>query len=185
MNKLDNLSNRVVCFLNRVIRQSGLCLEFQVERERQCDCGCGEQSLQVVFGGADTDLLLANHNELLSALEHVTAETLRLPASRRRELSFDVGRLRIAREQRLSREAAIAMKLVESTGRMYAFAPMIRRERHILIHQLEEHGLRAESVGVGWHRHVVVYPAVGVEYDAVRSTPSPELSPDAPPSLPC
>ncbi len=174
MNKLDNLSNRVVCFLNRVIRQSGLGLEFQVEIERRCDCGCGEDGLLVVFAGPDSDLLLANHNELLGALEHVTAEALRLPASRRRELSFDVGRLRLAREQRLSCEAAIAMNLVESTGRMHAFAPMIRRERHILIHQLEEHGLRAESVGVGWHRHVVVYPTIGAEYNAVRSTPSPE-----------
>ncbi|WP_162539601.1 R3H domain-containing nucleic acid-binding protein [Granulicella sp. WH15] len=159
-----------------MIRQSGLGLEFQVEIERRCDCGCGEDGLLVVFEGPDTDLLLANRSELLTALEHVTAAMLRLPASRRRVLSFDVGSLRAEREQRLYCEAAVAMNLVESTGRMYSFAPMVRRDRHILIHQLEDHGLHAESVGVGWHRHVVVYPSTGLAYGGVGSSPPAESS---------
>ncbi len=114
--------------------------------------------LQVVFTGHDTPALTARNGELLYALEHVAAKTLRLEPDDHDRISFDADSFKANREKALRESAAKAVELVRSTGRPYSFPPMTSRERRLLHLELVDSGLPTMSSGEVPRRFVTLYP---------------------------
>ena len=147
-------AGQVDALLEEVIRSSGLALTYSLRLK-----GAGSIPLLVVeFSGNDTPALLARNAELLLALEHIAAKTLRFEDEQHEWISFDAGGFKAARERRLHREAARAVEQVKTTGRPYAFPPMNSRERRLLHLALASSGLRTASEGEGAARRLVVFP---------------------------
>ncbi|MBM3792958.1 MAG: single-stranded DNA-binding protein [Acidobacteria bacterium] len=116
--------------------------------------------IRVKFDGEDVSELLANKTEVLLALEHLTMESLRMPAEEHSRICFDAHDHRVLRIEELRASAAQAAERVKSTNAPFRFNPMNSRERRILHLALRnDTTLRSESEGLEPRRYVVIYPA--------------------------
>jgi len=120
--------------------------------------GLERRDLYVECKGPDVDLLLDNDGELLRALEHVAAKTLRLEPEEHDRISFDADGYKAERARDLREATDAAIDHVEDTGQPYRFAPMNSRERRMVHLFLKDSGLRTASTGEGPSRSVVLYP---------------------------
>ncbi len=110
------------------------------------------------FSGADSPMLIARNAELLLALEHIAAKTLRLESDQHDLVRFESGGFKARRERNLHRAAEEAVRQVRATGKPFAFPPMSSHERRLLHLALAPAGLHTESTGEGPHRHLVLHP---------------------------
>ena len=140
--------------LRTVLQYSGLELTYNLVN------GSSPTSplVTAVFAGPDVRYLLAQHAELLLALEHVAAKALRLESDEHDCISFDAGGFKAQRNRAIEREARTGADSVRASGRPYHFAPMNSRERRLLHLALAPYGLRTQSEGEGPVRHLVVHP---------------------------
>lgn len=120
--------------------------------------GLERRDLYVECKGPDVPLLLERDGELLRALEHIAAKTLRLEPEDHDRVSFDADGFKHERAQGLRALAETAMESVEESGKPYNFAPMSSRERRMLHLLLRDSGLQTASSGEGARRFVVLYP---------------------------
>jgi spoIIIJ-associated protein len=151
---------RVDGFLNDVLGQAGLQLEYDISDGKPAPDDFETPDVVVRFTGADVDTLLANRAELLLALEHLTMEVLRVPSEDHSRVCFDANEYRALRIEELRMSAAAAADKVKRTGVPFRFNPMNSRERRVIHLALRnEHEVRSESAGAGPGRQVVVYPA--------------------------
>jgi spoIIIJ-associated protein len=113
-------------------------------------------AVAVEFAGPDAGLLTARNGELLLAMEHIAAMSLRLAPGEHDQLSFDACGWKAARDRRLAETAEAALLRVHATGVPYEFPPMSSHERRLLHLALEPSGLATASEGDGPLRHVVL-----------------------------
>ena len=145
-------------FLDDVLDAAGLDLDYEIA-DANFDHDLITPDLVVSFTGDDLDLLLAQHGELLMALEHLTLEALHAGHEDRHRVIFDANDFRLARIDELRMFAENAAEKVRNTGDPFHFQPMTSRERRILHLALrDEEGVKSESEGMAPRRHTVVLP---------------------------
>lgn len=152
-------------FVDLAIREMGLELQYEVSDAAQtasgdaADEGEAQAAMVVAFRGADEELLLANHAELLLALEHIAHRWLRLDPRLHDQVRFDCGDYRTTRLDELKLSARVAAQRVRETGQAFRFNPMSARERRIIHLELTgAQGVRTVSEGMGDRRQLVIYP---------------------------
>ena len=149
----DEAASSLAPFLRTILTTSGLDLTFQLTRHP------GQvPALTVQFDGSDVPHLLARNAELLLALEHVAAKSLRLEPEAHDQISFDAGNFKVNRQQQLQRSAERAIREVRSSGKSFHFPPMNSRERRLLHLALAPSGMQTASEGEGPLRHIVLHP---------------------------
>lgn len=143
-------------FLEIAIGGMHLALEYDIVAPTEA----GEPSDVIVsFRGADQDLLLERHAELLLALEHIAHRWLRLDPRLHDHVRFDSGDYRALRLEELKLSARVAAQRVRETGQPFRFNPMSPRERRIIHLELNgAPGVRTQSEGSGDRRQLVIYP---------------------------
>jgi spoIIIJ-associated protein len=156
----DELAARLEPLLKEILRLAHLDLTFQVEKTgRSLERPFENPDLVVNFAGADTDLLVHNKAELLTALEHIVLEAAGI-SERSERVLFDCQDYRMLRVEELQLAAQAAADRVRRTGVSYRFNPMTSRERRIVHMALRgESDVRTESEGIGPQRRVGVHPA--------------------------
>ena len=121
--------------------------------------GLEAREIYVELAGPDAGLLTQRGGELLRALEHVAAKTLRLENEEHDKISFDAENFKALRARELKLAAETAAERVRSSGQPYSFAPMSSRERRMLHLAFRGYSdLETASSGEGLHRFVVAYP---------------------------
>jgi spoIIIJ-associated protein len=153
------IAPRIDAFLRAVTKSAGFRLSFEVADAQSPHPEFENPEVVVRFSGPDVELILNNRAELLLALEHLTMEMLGMPPEDHARLCFDANDYRLLRMEELRLSAAAAADKVRHTAVPFTFNPMTSRERRIIHLALrDESGVRSESIGVGSHRQVVVYP---------------------------
>ncbi len=148
-------------FVDLAIREMGLELQHEISTAAPAQSGdaAEEAAIVVAFRGPDEELLLANHAELLLALEHIAHRWLRLDPRLHDQVRFDCGDYRTTRLDELKLSARVAAQRVRETGQAFRFNPMSARERRIIHLELTgAQGVRTVSEGMGDHRQLVIYP---------------------------
>ncbi len=153
--KID--AEKLVALIDLVVRCSGLELHAEVN-SFGLPPDSDRHEVLVEFTGPDTPLLVANHGELLNAIESLGADVLGLYGSERWKVAFDTGHFRTHRERSLRGMAEAAILEVRSSATPHVFPAQSPRERHLLHDMIAPSGLRSESVGNEPSRHVVIYP---------------------------
>ncbi len=151
---------RIEDFLTPILRRASLKVDIEVSEPAARFPGFENPEIVVNFTGPDVDLVLENRAELLLALEHLTLEMLRVAPDEHALVVFDANDYRMLRIEELRLSAAAAAERVRVSRQPFRFGPMTSRERRILHLAVRElPGVRSESLGVGPHRGVVIYPA--------------------------
>jgi spoIIIJ-associated protein len=146
-------------FVDLAIREMGLDLQYEVSSPPESGDAAEAPGVVVAFRGADEELLLAQHAELLLALEHIAHRWLRLDPRLHDRVRFDCGDYRTTRLDELKLSARVAAQRVRETGQAFRFNPMSARERRIIHLELTgAPGVRTISEGSGDHRQLVIYP---------------------------
>jgi spoIIIJ-associated protein len=149
-------------FVDLAIREMGLELQYEISAAAPAQSGeaaAEESAVIIAFRGADEELLLANHAELLLALEHIAHRWLRLDPRLHDQVRFDCGDYRATRLDELKLSARVAAQRVRETGQAFRFNPMSARERRIIHLELTgAQGVRTVSEGMGDRRQLVIYP---------------------------
>ncbi len=155
----ESVGPRVEDFLRRLCKDAGFKVSFQVADAQNPHPDYENPEVIVKFTGPDVELLLANHADVLLALEHLAMEVLHMPPEDHTKLCFDADDYRILRMEELRVSAAAAAERVRRGGMPFTFNPMSSRERRIVHLAVRgESGVRSESTGFGSHRQVVIYP---------------------------
>lgn len=147
-------SEQIRNLLQLILPNAGLNLDYTLRTGDEVPTPV----LHVTFRGPDVNHLLARNAELLLALEHVAAKTLRLEPEEHDLISFDAASFKADRQRTLERSARAAIAEVRRTGQPHHFAPMNSRERRLLHLALSPFGLRTQSEGEGPQRHLVLHP---------------------------
>ncbi len=156
----ERASEQVRRFVDLAIRDMGLELQYEISAPAQSGAAAEEPALEISFHGPDEALLLANHAELLLALEHIAHRWLRLDPRLHDQVRFDCGDYRATRLDELKLSARVAAQRVRETGQAFRFNPMSARERRIIHLELTgAPGVRTISEGAGDRRQLVIYPA--------------------------
>lgn len=151
---------KIEAFLKKVLPLIGWDLTFELAEHETMHPEFENPDIRVKFDGEDVSELLANKTEVLLALEHLTMESLRMPAEEHSRICFDAHDHRVLRIEELRASAAQAAERVKSTNAPFRFNPMNSRERRILHLALRnDTTLRSESEGLEPRRYVVIYPA--------------------------
>lgn len=140
--------------------------------------GLEAREIYVEMSGPDAPLLTQRGGELLRALEHIAAKTIRLEAEEHDKISFDANNFKAIRARELKLAAETAAGRVRGSGQPYSFNPMSSRERrmlHLAFRGYED--LETQSSGEGLHRFVVVYRKGSEEARAARSARVPAGNP--------
>ena len=160
MQDLAHAAETVASMMRLLTTTGGFRLHFRIlagPGARDPD-GLERRDLYVECKGPDAPLLLEREGELLRALEHVAAKTLRLEPEDHDRVSFDANGFKTERAKALRRSAELAVAAVESTGQPFSFNPMSSRERRMLHLLLRPSSLPTASSGEGARRFVVLYP---------------------------
>ncbi len=146
-------------FVDLAIRAMGLDLQYEISSPPEAGDAGQAPAVVVAFRGADEELLLAQHAELLLALEHIAHRWLRLDPRLHDRVRFDCGDYRTTRLDELKLSARVAAQRVRETGQAFRFNPMSARERRIIHLELNgAPGVRTISEGSGDRRQLVIYP---------------------------
>jgi len=155
----QNAGDEVRRFVDLAIREMGLDLQYEISTPAPSGAAADEPSLVVSFRGPDEELLLAQHAELLLALEHIAHRWLHLDPRLHDQMRFDCGDYRATRLDELKLSARVAAQRVRETGQAFRFNPMSARERRIIHLELTgAQGVRTVSEGSGDRRQLVIYP---------------------------
>ncbi len=153
---IDGLGPQIEEFLDPVLDAVGFDLGYSI-CEIDAEQAAIAPEISVGFGGEDQGLLLQRRGELLLALEHLTAEALRIPHQDRHRLLFDVNDRRMLRLEELCLSAKAAAAEVKRTGKRFAFRPMSSRERRIIhIALRDDAAVQTMSEGEPPRRYTVV-----------------------------
>lgn len=151
---------RIDAFLKKVLPLMGFDVSYELAENEMVHPEFENPDIRVKFHGEDVPELLANKNEVLLALEHLTMEALHVAAEDHSRICFDANDHRLLRIEELRASAAQAAERVRSSQGPFRFNPMNSRERRILHLALRgETDLRSESEGLEPRRYVVIYPA--------------------------
>ncbi len=121
--------------------------------------GLEDRLIYVDISGPDAHLLTDRDGEMLRALEHLAAKTLRLEPDEHDRVSFDSDNFKADRAADLREMAERGVNYVRDREKPWSFEPMSSRERRLLHLILKTHeDLRTESSGEGPRRFVVLYP---------------------------
>jgi spoIIIJ-associated protein len=159
----ERTSEELRHFVDLAIREMGLELQYEIStaaaQSGEAAEEGGEAAIVLAFRGADEELLLANHADLLLALEHIAHRWLRLDPRLHDQVRFDCGDYRTTRLDELKLSARVAAQRVRETGQAFRFNPMSARERRIIHLELTgAPGVRTVSEGMGDRRQLVIYP---------------------------
>ena len=138
-----------------MLHTSGLSLTYAIE----VSATQARPLVSVEFTGDDVTMLTARNGELLLALEHLAAKSLRLEPEEHDLIRFEAGGFKANRDWMLKRSAEAAVDQVRRTGKPYHFSPMSSHERSMLHLALADSGLGTASEGEGPLRHLVLHPA--------------------------
>lgn len=160
MEDLALAAETVAAFMRLLTTVGGLRLRFRITAGAGAvdPDGLERRDIYVECKGPDAELLLERDGELLRALEHVAAKTLRLEPEEHDRISFDTNGYKASRAQALRTAAEAGIAAVRQTQRPFQFAPMNSRERRMLHLFLHDSGLQTASSGEGPGRFVVLYP---------------------------
>ena len=150
----------VASLMRLLISTGGLRLRFRITAGAGAadPDGFERRDIYVECKGLDAPLLLERDGELLRALEHIAAQTLRLEPQDHDRISFDANGFKAERARALRTVAELAIDDVRTSGKPHSFAPMSSRERRMLHLFLRDSGLQTASSGEGARRFVVLYP---------------------------
>jgi len=160
--KLDNarVLGELKRYLDLAVREMGLEIVYEISEPATVDGATGDKDVLVTFHGADQDLLLEEHADLLLSLEHVGHRWLRLDPRLHDRVRFDCAEYRATRLDELKLSARVAAQRVRETGMEFRFNPMSPRERRLIHLELSgAPGVRTMSEGAGDRRQLVIYPA--------------------------
>jgi spoIIIJ-associated protein len=147
-------------FLQGILRTARLDLKVSVRALAPGAAADGGAEVFADVNGRDKDLLLERGAELLLAIEHLALRALRLEPPWQDKILLDCDGYRALRIEELKMTARVAAERVQTAGQPFKLNPMNSRERRIVHLALQEFpGVRTESVGMGEHRQVVIYPA--------------------------
>ena len=160
MEDLAQGAEAVASLMRLMTTTGGLKLRFRVTAGAGAvdPDGFERRDIYVECKGPDTPLLLERDGELLRALEHIAAQTLRLEPEEHDRISFDADGFKAERARTLRDRADGAMASVQESGKPFSFPPMNSRERRMLHLFLRESGLPTASSGEGARRFVVLSP---------------------------
>ncbi len=160
MEDLTGAAETVASLMRLLTTAGGFRLKFRITAGAGAvdPDGLERRDIYVECKGPDADLLLDRDGELLRALEHIAAKTLRLEAEDHDRVSFDTEGFKSQRARALRTGVEQAIHIVQDTAKPYSFAPMSSRERRMVHLLLRDSGLQTASSGEGARRFVVVYP---------------------------
>ena len=151
----SNTTASLDSLLRHLLDTSGLDLSFVIHSHATD----ARPRISVEFRGIDVSMLTARNGELLLAIEHIAAKSLRLEAEDHDLIRFDAAGFKANRERQLLKAAEIGIEQVRLSGRPYQFQPMSSHERRTLHLALAASGLLSVSEGEGAMRHIVLHPA--------------------------
>ncbi|MGI4828714.1 MAG: protein jag [Janthinobacterium lividum] len=160
MEDLAQGAEAVASLMRLLTTTGGLRLRFRITAGAGAadPDGFERRDIYVECKGPDVPLLLERDGELLRALEHIAAQTLRLEPEDHDRISFDAEGYKATRARGLRDSANQGIASVKETGRPFSFSPMNSRERRMLHLFLRDSGLQTASSGEGARRFVVLYP---------------------------
>src|ERR1700691_5912449 len=148
-------------YLDLAVSEMGLEIAYEISEPATVDGAAGDTDVLGEFHGADQDLLLEEHADLLLSLEHVGHRWLRLDPRLHDRVRFDCAEYRATRLDELKLSARVAAQRVRETGMEFRFNPMSPRERRLIHLELSgAAGVRTVSEGAGDRRQLVIYPVV-------------------------
>jgi spoIIIJ-associated protein len=153
-------AQKIAALLKTLTTTGGLRLKYRITAgEGAADPDRLEaREIYVELAGPDAPLLTQRGGELLRALEHVAAKSIRLENEEHDKVSFDSNNFKALRARELKLQAETAAERVRRTGQPYSFAPMSSRERRMLHLAFREYGdIETSSTGEGLHRFVVAH----------------------------
>ena len=161
MDDLARAAETIASLMRLLTTKGGLRLRFRIIAGAGAvdPDGLERRDIYVECKGPDAPLLLDRDGELLRALEHIAAKTLRLEPEDHDRVSFDTEGFKAERARSLRTHAEQGIATVEDTSAPYSFPPMSSRERRMLHLLLRDSGLQTASSGEGSRRFVVLYPA--------------------------
>jgi len=162
MPKLDSarVLGELKRYLDLAVSEMGMEIAYEISEPATVDGAAGDTDVLVTFHGADQDLLLEEHADLLLSLEHVGHRWLRLDPRLHDRVRFDCAEYRATRLDELKLSARVAAQRVRETGMEFRFNPMSPRERRLIHLELSgAAGVRTVSEGAGDRRQLVIYPA--------------------------
>ena len=160
MEDLAQGAEAVASLMRLLTTTGGLRLRFRITAGAGAadPDGFERRDIYVECKGPDAPLLLERDGEVLRALEHIAAQTLRLEPEDHDRISFDANGFKAERARALRTSAEKAIENVEDSGKPFSFPPMSSRERRMLHLFLRDSGLQTASSGEGARRFVVLYP---------------------------
>ncbi len=156
---LQESAQKVAGLLNAILHSGGFRLKFRAMAGQAASEEEQSPALLVEFTGPDATLLTQRKGELLRALEHLSAQALRLESHEQYLVSFDALNFKAMEEQELRMAAQAAAERVIETGMPYSFPPTHSRERrrlHMIFRDIP--GVETASQGEGSERYLAVYP---------------------------
>ena len=153
-------AQKIAALLKTLTTTGGLRLKYRITAgEGAADPDELEaREIYVELAGPDSPLLTQRGGELLRALEHVAAKTIRLENEEHDKVSFDANNFKALRARELKLAAETAAEKVRRTGQPYSFAPMSSRERRMLHLAFRSYDdIETSSTGEGLRRFVVAH----------------------------
>jgi spoIIIJ-associated protein len=153
-------AQKIAALLKTLTTTGGLRLKYRITAgEGAADPdGLEAREIYVELAGPDAPLLTQRGGELLRALEHVAAKSIRLENEEHDRVSFDANNFKALRARELKLAAETAAEKVRRTGQPYSFAPMSSRERRMLHLALRSYDdIETSSTGEGLRRFVVAH----------------------------
>lgn len=150
----QEFQSRLVEWANRLCQTMG----FKVE----CDAAVAGGMLFLNFSGPDAGDLLANHGEVLQAVEYLLNKIFQADVNQFGMINCDVSGKKQVRMEELRLIARAAAERVRETKIPYKLNPMDSRERRIIHLTLAgDTTIRTASEGEGEFRKVVIHLAEG------------------------
>jgi spoIIIJ-associated protein len=153
-------AQKIAALLKTLTTTGGLRLKYRIT----AGAGAADpdqleaREIYVELAGPDAPLLTQRGGELLRALEHVAAKTIRLENEEHDKVSFDANNFKALRARELKLAAETAAEKVRRTGQPYSFAPMSSRERRMLHLAFRAYDdIETSSTGEGLQRFVVAH----------------------------
>ncbi len=148
---LTQFQNKLLEFTGQLFRGMG----FKIDAEFSSVEGMHYLNLS----GHDTEALLANHSEVLLAVEYLLNKIFQSDVNQYGMINCDVLGKKQTRMTELQLIARTAAEKVRKTKIPFRLNPMDSRERRIVHLALaEDKTIRTESEGEGEYRRVVIYP---------------------------
>lgn len=146
---MENLSNRVVDFIDRVVKAMGLTLTATVEEDAD--------SIRVNLDGEDGEMFVRRKGEALDALQHVANMAFKPDLPKGQHVIIDCLNFRRGKDAELKQMAVYLVERARTTGQPQEIGPLNPYSRRLVHLAVAEHAdASSESIGDAYMKTVLI-----------------------------